>query len=117
MEQQYDEILNILAIARSMRVPILMGDMNTGPAIPGGVVWEIPLNYGLISAHGFINPYLGKISQCTWCVQNARAAAVFPNNLIIDHVFITLDSFSRAVSAEVNAELGCVPVLYCAWIM
>ena len=105
VEQQYDELLNILAIARSMRVPILMGDINTGPAVPGGILWEIPLNYGLITAHGFISPYLVKIPQCTWCVQNARAAADLPNNLIIDHIFITLDSFSRAVSAEVSTHL------------
>lgn len=100
-EQHYDEILNILDIATNMDVPILMGDFNNGPAVPGGITWYLPFHYGLINAHGFASPYIVQNGQCTWCLENSQAALRDPRNLIIDHIFITTDSFVRVLSTEV----------------
>jgi len=103
-EQQYDEVLNILGIATSMDVPVLMGDFNHGPAAPGGITWELPFHYGLINAHGFASPYVLQNGQCTWCLQNSQAALDDPVNLLIDHIYITTDSFARVLSAEVGYQ-------------
>ena len=78
-----------------------MGDFNNGPASPGeNFAWELPFHYGLITARGFVSPYILKDGRYTFCADNPTAN--FPSNLVIDGIFLTTDAFSgRVISSKV----------------
>lgn len=102
-EQQYEEILALFELVTSKDVPILMGDFNNGPAPPGGITWEFPFHYGLISARGFFSPYLLEDGRCTFCADNPSvAAASFFASVIIDHIYLTIPMVQkRLISSKV----------------
>lgn len=100
-EHHYDELLTIIDILTRKDVPILMGDINNGPATPGNTVWELPFHYGLIAARGFVSPYVLEDGRCTFCVDNP--AVVNQLDKLIDHIYITTDSYKgRVVSSKVR---------------
>lgn len=103
-EQQYDEVLKLFNFATKMTVPVLMGDFNHGPAAPGGIMWDLPLHYGLMNAQGFYSPYVLRDGRCTLCVENAQA--VFPASFIVDHIYTTTNTMDRVRSVEVHALCG-----------
>lgn len=100
-EQQYGELTTLFEVATSVETPILMGDFNNGPASPGeNFSWELPFHYGLITARGFVSPYVLEDGRCTFCVDNPSVN--FPTNLVIDHVYLTTDAYKgRVLSAKV----------------
>ena len=100
-EQQYDEVLRALDYATSVDVPVLMGDFNNGPAVPGGVSWVLPFHYGVLAARGFYSPYVLRDGRCTWCLENAQAVVFFPGSFILDNIFITTNTRDRVRSVEV----------------
>ena len=57
-EQHYDELLTIIEVLTAKDEPILMGDINNGPASSDNMIWELPFHYGLINARGFVSPYV-----------------------------------------------------------
>lgn len=119
-EQQYDEILRVLDYATSVELPVLMGDFNHGPVVPGGVMSTLPFHYGLMTARGFYSPYVLQDGRCTWCLENAQAVAFFPANTILDHIYITTNTQERVKSVEVHTSLCCDPcssvILLCVCI-
>ena len=100
-EQHYDEVLRVIDFATSVDVPVIMGDFNHGPAAPGGITWDFPLHYGLMTARGFYSPYVLLDGRCVWCLENAQAASSFPFNFIVDHIYITTNTMERVRSVEV----------------
>ena len=101
-EQQYIELLTLFEIAREMYSPIIMGDMNHGPALSGNITWLFPIHYGLVNAHGFVSPYVTEDGRCNWCLDNPAARASYPYNLVIDHIYITDSSSKRLVNVKVS---------------
>ena len=102
-------MLSVIDFATSVDVPVLMGDFNHGPAAPGGITWDYPFYYGLMTARGFYSPYVLRDGRCTWCLENAQAASFLPFNYIIDHIYITTNTMDRVRSVEVHGVL-CVIV-------
>lgn len=101
-EQHYDELLTIFDVLLSKDIPILMGDINNGPASPGNMIWELPFHYGLITARGFVSPYVLEDGRCTFCIDNPAVVNQFDR--LLDHVYITTDSYKeRVVSSRVNS--------------
>lgn len=100
--QQYDELTTLFEVVTSVENPILMGDFNNGPASPGtNFAWELPFHYGLMTARGFVSPYILEDGRCTFCVDNPSVD--FPSNLVIDHVYVTTDAYKgRVLSAKVS---------------
>jgi hypothetical protein len=96
-EQHRDEVMKILEVIETMEVPILMGDFNHGPGGPGPISAEFPFYYGLMSARGFVSPYILKDGRCTLCVDNPLSN--LPVNQLIDHIYITTDTTERVLSA------------------
>lgn len=101
-QQQYDEILTLFDVVTSSETPILMGDLNNGPASPGeNFAWELPFHYGLIAARGFVSPYVLRDGRCTFCVDNPNVN--FESNIAIDHIYLTTNTYEgRVISAEVR---------------
>ena len=100
-EQQYNEIITLFGLLANKDIPILMGDFNHGPASPGNITWELPFHYGLISARGFVSPYLIEDGRCTWCIENPTTLSAV--NLVIDHIYLPTDiSKERTINSEVG---------------
>ena len=98
-EQQYDEISTIFqSITKDM--PILMGDFNHGPASPGGITWELPFHYGLMTARGLFSPYVFEDGRCTFCSTNPTTN--FPSDIVIDHIYLPTNMKERVVSSRVS---------------
>ena len=69
---------------------ILLGDMNTGPAVPAAMVTaETPENYAKFPAAGFAAPYVDSDDvACTFCPDNGlRQNETGASSGLIDHVF------------------------------
>lgn len=102
-EQQYAELLRLFEILVGLEEPVLLGDLNHGPALQGNQTWELPFHYGLVNARGFISPYVILDGRCTWCGarDNPAAASSFPFDETIDHVYLLVDSYPRVQHVEV----------------
>ena len=61
---------------------------------------DFPFYYGLMSARGFVSPYVLKDGRCTFCADNPLN--IFPDNMILDHIYITTDTTERVVYAKVE---------------
>ena len=81
-------------------MPILMGDFNHGPASPGGITWELPFHYGLMTARGLFSPYVFKDGRCTFC--SANPTTNFPSDIVIDHIYLPTNMKGRVVSSKVS---------------
>ena len=94
--------MTLFEVATSKETPILIGDFNSGPANPGNG-WELPFHYGLINARGFVSAHALKDGSCTFCLENPSAALDGSSfDRLIDHVFVTTDSFrERVISSKV----------------
>ncbi len=65
---------------------LLMGDLNTGPAIDG-VVAATPENFQRLTDAGFASPYLRAGAECTFCAANPLVSDD-DDSVIIDHVLV-----------------------------
>ena len=61
-----------------------------------------------MNARGFISPYLLKDGRCTYCSENLLTNLtpdiIIGNptaDLIIDHIYITTDTYERVMASEV----------------
>ena len=89
-----------------MDSPIIIGDMNHGPALSGNITWFFPIHYGLVNAHGFVSPYITEDGRCTWCLDNPAARASLPYNQVVDHIYITDSSSKRLVNVKVHTQVS-----------
>ena len=88
-------------MALDMDAPIIIGDMNHGPALSGNITWAFPFDYGLMNSYGFVSPYVTEDGRCTWCLDNTVARANLPYNQVVDHISITVSSSKRLVNVKV----------------
>lgn len=68
---------------------LLLGDLNTGPAIAPHISPSLPSHYARLMASGFLNPYAAqKNVQCTYCFDNPLEGGSGTRGLLIDHVML-----------------------------
>jgi len=65
---------------------VLMGDMNTGPAL-SGIEGEVPDNYAAL-AEGFSVPYVDGDPTCTFCDANPLVGGEGDGGVVIDHIML-----------------------------
>ena len=93
-------------MALEMDSPIIIGDMNHGPALSGNITWIFPFHHGLMNSRGFVSHYVTEDGRCTWCLDNPTAKAGFPYNRVIDHIYITVRSSKRLVNVKVRTYVS-----------
>jgi endonuclease/exonuclease/phosphatase family metal-dependent hydrolase len=92
--EQRAQIERLLALIEE-RVPtgepvVVLGDLNTGPALPG-VAAEAADNFELLRAAGLAAPYVDSPPQpaCTFCAENPLVGGTDDDDsVLIDHVLV-----------------------------
>jgi endonuclease/exonuclease/phosphatase family metal-dependent hydrolase len=93
--EQRAQIERLLALIEA-RVPagepvVVLGDLNTGPALPG-VAAEAADNFELLRAAGLVAPYVDSPPQpaCTFCAENPLVGGTDDDDsVLIDHVLVS----------------------------
>lgn len=68
---------------------LLLGDLNTGPAVAPSISARLPAHYNRLLARGFVNPYASqKDAKCTYCFDNPLDGGKGTRGLLIDHVLL-----------------------------
>ncbi|WP_433935819.1 endonuclease/exonuclease/phosphatase family protein [Sorangium cellulosum] len=68
---------------------LLLGDLNTGPAIAPSISARLPAHYDRLLARGFVNPYASQDdAKCTYCFDNPLDGGKGTRGLLIDHVLL-----------------------------
>ncbi|WP_438009977.1 endonuclease/exonuclease/phosphatase family protein [Sorangium sp. So ce321] len=68
---------------------LLLGDLNTGPAIAPSISARLPAHYNRLLARGFVNPYASQEdAKCTYCFDNPLDGGKGTRGLLIDHVLL-----------------------------
>ena len=98
-EQQANEIKVIHEFVEDNSNFVLLGDFNHGPATPG-LSWELPVNYGLMTARGLLSTNALFCGQCTFCNDNVLTGGT-PNTLI-DHIYIPANQISSIRKVSVG---------------
>ena len=108
-EEQTNEVKVIHKVVEGKSDVILLGDFNHGPASPG-LVWESPLNYGLMTARGLFSVNVMWCGQCTYCSENYF---VLKASITIDHIYLPTSKASAVVRVDVSywSESSCVETL------
>lgn len=102
-EQQAHEIKVIHEFVESKNNFVLLGDFNHGPAAPG-ISWELPLNYGLMTARGLISVGAVFCGQCSYCRENILSGDAWPD-VLLDHIYIPSNRISSVRNTEVSRYL------------
>jgi endonuclease/exonuclease/phosphatase family metal-dependent hydrolase len=92
--EQRDQIERLLALIAE-RVPagepvLVLGDLNTGPELPG-IVGEVPENFSLLTATDLVAPYVEALPEpgCTFCADNPLVGGADDDeSVVIDHVLV-----------------------------
>ena len=66
---------------------VLLGDMNTGPAV-NGMDGETPENWAIFEEYEWSNPYLDGNPACTYCGDNPLIGIDDSADRVIDHVML-----------------------------
>ncbi|WP_437736798.1 endonuclease/exonuclease/phosphatase family protein [Sorangium sp. So ce1335] len=68
---------------------LLLGDLNTGPAIAPSISARLPAHYDRLLARGFVNPYASQEdARCTYCFDNPLDGGKGTRGVLIDHVLL-----------------------------
>jgi endonuclease/exonuclease/phosphatase family metal-dependent hydrolase len=88
--RQIDALLAFVARkARPGELTVLLGDLNTGPDVPGPVRGRLPHHYARFAQAGFENPMLLLDEPpCTYCYDNPVVGGRSSDGLLIDHVLL-----------------------------
>jgi endonuclease/exonuclease/phosphatase family metal-dependent hydrolase len=82
----------------------LLGDLNTSPALAGGLTAEVPETWGAIAAAGWFDANVAASAPfCTWCAENSLTKS--PDSRAIDHILVqgmTSDAPARIFDGEVT---------------
>lgn len=93
---QIETVLEWIVESRTGERVVLMGDMNTGPAV-GGLDAELPDNYQKFVDAGMRNPYLETDSpDCTFC--DANTLIQESSDKAIDHVMFDFEEETEALN-------------------
>lgn len=87
---------------------ILLGDLNTGPALQG-ILPEAPSSYAALVASGWEAPYVEMVGECTFCNDNPLIASPDDNDdRLIDHVMLKgaleATAASRILDETISAD-------------
>jgi endonuclease/exonuclease/phosphatase family metal-dependent hydrolase len=87
---------------------VLLGDLNTGPALEG-IQSEAPEGYAALIDAGWSSPYVEMDGRCTFCSDNPLiASADDDDNRLIDHVMtqgeLQASEASRLLDQSVSAD-------------
>jgi endonuclease/exonuclease/phosphatase family metal-dependent hydrolase len=78
---------------------MLLGDLNTGPAVSPAIDARLPEDYGRLLAEGFSNPYVNSgHAACTFCDANPLVSGIGRRGALIDHILV------RDVAERVEVE-------------
>ena len=101
-QQQANEIKRIHEVVESTSSIILLGDFNHGPATPG-ITWNVPLNFGLMTARGLFSANALWCGQCTYCTDNILTGG--SPNYLIDHIYLPTSRVSDVIRVEVRQPM------------
>jgi endonuclease/exonuclease/phosphatase family metal-dependent hydrolase len=106
--EQVDELLSFMDETGGDH-RVLIGDLNTGPALPdAGIVAEALESYQALQDGGLSSPYVELDGRCTFCASNPILAAVGEtDDVLIDHVLttgMTASAATRILDGEISAD-------------
>lgn len=84
---QIDAMLAYVAEKAGTEPAVILGDLNTGPALDG-IAGELPANYAVFSDSGWEAPFVSGTPACTFCGDNPLVGNPGDpkNTVLIDHV-------------------------------
>jgi endonuclease/exonuclease/phosphatase family metal-dependent hydrolase len=86
---QIDALLAFVEEKSAGKPALLLGDLNTGPAIAPHISASLPDHYARFVQSGFLNPYAAQRDvQCTYCFDNPLEGGRGTRGLLIDHVML-----------------------------
>jgi endonuclease/exonuclease/phosphatase family metal-dependent hydrolase len=86
---QIDALLAFVEEKSAGKPALLLGDLNTGPAIAPHISASLPDHYARFVQSGFLNPYAAQQDvQCTYCFDNPLEGGRGTRGLLIDHVML-----------------------------
>ncbi|XP_069134739.1 uncharacterized protein [Argopecten irradians] len=87
-EQNLADSRKLTTAANLVDRPVIAGDLNMGPSIPGQDVGaEFPDSYNHFLSEGFTSPYVDLARNCTFCASNPLTGD-WETNEVLDHVMI-----------------------------
>jgi endonuclease/exonuclease/phosphatase family metal-dependent hydrolase len=94
---------------RGREPAVIMGDLNTGPALGAGISARLNGHYGRILSAGFENPYATEPTRgCTYCYDNPITGQGRGGS-VIDHILVRdvpgLKTTRRILDGRVNLRL------------
>lgn len=86
---QIDALLGFVEKKAAGRPAVILGDLNTGPAIGSAISPSLPDHYARLVQSGFLNPYAtqGDV-QCSYCFDNPLEGGRGTRGVLIDHVLL-----------------------------
>jgi endonuclease/exonuclease/phosphatase family metal-dependent hydrolase len=98
---------------RTGSATLLLGDLNTGPALPDSSIrGRVPEHYASFAALGFSNPYLQgpHAKECSFCSANTVNGGSSPGGSLIDHVLlrgaVSALAVERVLDQRIELDLG-----------
>jgi endonuclease/exonuclease/phosphatase family metal-dependent hydrolase len=86
---QIDALLAFVEKKAAGRPALILGDLNTGPAIAPAISPSLPDHYARLVQSGFLNPYAAQRDvQCTYCFDNPLEGGRGTRGVLIDHVLL-----------------------------
>lgn len=86
---QIDALLAFVEKKAAGRPALILGDLNTGPAIAPAISASLPDHYARLVRSGFLNPYAAQEDvQCTYCFDNPLEGGRGTRGVLIDHVLV-----------------------------
>lgn len=90
-EEHAEEVGELLAYVEETsrgRPVLLLGDLNTGPALGPRIQARAAEQYARFLAAGFSNPYAGPGAECTYCFDNPLRGGAGTRGTLIDHALL-----------------------------
>jgi endonuclease/exonuclease/phosphatase family metal-dependent hydrolase len=88
---QIEQLLALIEAKAPAGAPVVvLGDLNTGPELPG-IVGEVPENFALLPGSGLGVPYVESVPDpgCTFCTENPLVGGADDDqSVLIDHVLV-----------------------------
>jgi endonuclease/exonuclease/phosphatase family metal-dependent hydrolase len=113
-EEQRAQIETLLGLIAEKAPPgtpvVVLGDLNTGPAL-AGIAGEAPDNFALLLAAGLLAPYVDQPgARCTFCADNPLVGGADDDeSVLIDHVLVRdLEAVSVARVLDEPLTVGTV---------
>lgn len=86
---QIDALLAFVEKKADGRPALILGDLNTGPAIAPAISPSLPDHYARLVQRGFLNPYAAQRDvRCTYCFDNPLEGGRGTRGVLIDHVLL-----------------------------